>query len=361
MSRDLRIDTLRGLALVVITWHHLPFPVRSWGQGALGYFSFFEVFVFLSGLVAGMVYAGLATGRGTRALRRSGTIYLVHMGVLSCVVAMWALFEDGGRMNMRGDGLLERSGSLVAWLYALVLLYQPGLTNVLPLYVLFVPLTPVVVAAVERGRSALPLCISVAAWAFSQTEQAAAIWRTVEASLGHSVNEMPALAWQVLFVFGVWLGALRQRGVPLPRASVLLNCALGVALLLLIALRNDWGSPLPSSEWLDAQTGRWSLEWLRLVNFGLVAWFTALAAKRFPRLFVSRWLAFLGQHSLQVFAFSAVCVYPLRLLRPASLGVQVASGLLLVGGLALPAWLHGRFRAGRTSGRAALLAGEPRA
>src|ERR1700759_5327206 len=63
-GRDLRYDSLRGLMLVIMTINHLPSLVSRFTDEPLGVFSGAEGFVFLSGLLAGLVYA--------RRLRRDG-------------------------------------------------------------------------------------------------------------------------------------------------------------------------------------------------------------------------------------------------------------------------------------------------
>jgi hypothetical protein len=67
-NRDVRIDSLRVLALCVITLTHLKFPALLWAWNALGHMSFAEVFVFISGLVSGIVYWKLQERTSNRAV-----------------------------------------------------------------------------------------------------------------------------------------------------------------------------------------------------------------------------------------------------------------------------------------------------
>src|SRR6266850_5514249 len=59
-KRDRRLDALRGLMLVIITIDHLPSAFAAFTYQSLGFVSAAEGFVFLSGYVAGMVYAPFA-------------------------------------------------------------------------------------------------------------------------------------------------------------------------------------------------------------------------------------------------------------------------------------------------------------
>src|SRR5512135_429105 len=81
-KRDLRLDLLRGFAVVVMVVDH--FGGSSWLYLITGGNGFFvsgaEAFIFISGLVVGMVYGGIALKAGLRAaqakaLQRAWTLY----------------------------------------------------------------------------------------------------------------------------------------------------------------------------------------------------------------------------------------------------------------------------------------------
>src|SRR5947209_4688878 len=84
-KRDLRIDFLRGFAVLAMVADHLG-GEPSWLYNITGgnkfLFSAAEGFVFISGLVMGIVYAGMIAKQGVgpalwKALRRAGTLYLL--------------------------------------------------------------------------------------------------------------------------------------------------------------------------------------------------------------------------------------------------------------------------------------------
>ncbi len=56
MERDIRLDALRGLVLAWMTINHLSGPLHAYSFETLGFVSSAEGFVFISGIVAGMVY-----------------------------------------------------------------------------------------------------------------------------------------------------------------------------------------------------------------------------------------------------------------------------------------------------------------
>ena len=83
LIRDPRLDTLRGLMLVMITINHLGSPLSLYTYQPFGFYSAAEGFVFLSGVVAGLVYAHYAQfGKGSlwkKAFIRARDIYVVHI------------------------------------------------------------------------------------------------------------------------------------------------------------------------------------------------------------------------------------------------------------------------------------------
>jgi OpgC protein len=64
-GRDTRIDTLRGLFLVLMTFDHLPYhPLLRLTMQSLGFVSAAEGFVFVSGLVSAGVYGRILAKQG---------------------------------------------------------------------------------------------------------------------------------------------------------------------------------------------------------------------------------------------------------------------------------------------------------
>src|SRR5512135_878177 len=81
--RDERLDTFRGYMLVAITLNHLDTELRVFSDYVFGFVSTAEGFVFLSGLVAGLVYTRRAERCTAEELqrharRRAGQIYGAH-------------------------------------------------------------------------------------------------------------------------------------------------------------------------------------------------------------------------------------------------------------------------------------------
>ncbi len=97
-KRDLRLDLLRGFAVVVMVVDHV--GGSSWLYLITGGNAFFvsgaEAFIFISGLVVGMVYGAMALKQGIwvaqkKALERAWTLYRLTV-VLTLLFAAFSLY-----------------------------------------------------------------------------------------------------------------------------------------------------------------------------------------------------------------------------------------------------------------------------
>jgi hypothetical protein len=92
-SRDLRLDFFRGLALIFIFVDHIP-------DNLVGYFTLAnivfsdaaEIFVFLSGYTAALVFGVILVQQGTtfaiaQVLKRCWTLYVAHIFLFVVFVA----------------------------------------------------------------------------------------------------------------------------------------------------------------------------------------------------------------------------------------------------------------------------------
>src|SRR3712207_2413449 len=97
MQRFVQIDGLRGLLLVVMLMNHLNIVFNKYTYEPFGVISAAEGFVFLSGLVAGLVYTRKLIKYGREEMvksvvSRSLTIYKYHAGMyLSLFILMFVM------------------------------------------------------------------------------------------------------------------------------------------------------------------------------------------------------------------------------------------------------------------------------
>src|SRR5262249_51191711 len=84
-ARDIRLDLFRGLALWFIFLDHIPGNVASWiTVRNFGFSDATELFVFISGYTAALVYGRTMreqgmVGTGARILKRAWQIYVAHI------------------------------------------------------------------------------------------------------------------------------------------------------------------------------------------------------------------------------------------------------------------------------------------
>lgn len=347
MHRDRSLDVLRGLFLIVITFDHFGGALRSLTWQTFGYVSAAEGFIFLSGYMSGLVYGQPGYPRVTaHCLRRALQIYGFHLFIVACLIII-SLSSSLYAGYWRGYVPLYSEAPWTGLGLSAALLYNPNLLSILPLYVVFLALTPLLLHAHRRGWSAGILAASLLMWWASQH----GLRETLLQALPLDREQLaPGLfditAWQLLFVAGNWLGYRRAQGLPLrlpPSIPLLPAAVTGVSLLM--AWRHGW---LPAPDWIQTGHARSALGWVRLLNFALVAWlFVRLLKPRhwFARL---RFPARLGQNSLEVYSWSILAIFltmPLawRVHAVGSL-IDTLAALVFVALLILPVWFKPRFQ-----------------
>ncbi len=171
-SRDTRLDALRGLFLVIMAAVHVPTPLSHWLHEPFGYVSAAEGFVFLGACLAGFVYSKVRRKHGAAVMNaglfaRMRKIYVVHLGVLvATALIVWPL---GGRVTPLGNhfhDFLQHPWASLALMP--LLLHQPPLFDILPLYIIFFALTPAVLRLAQRRGWAIVLGLSAAVWLVAQ-------------------------------------------------------------------------------------------------------------------------------------------------------------------------------------------------
>lgn len=350
--RDLRLDTLRGLLLVLMTVNHFAsFSSDSWWGWHLtwqpvGYVSAAEGFVLVSGFTfarASARYGGSSGLLWHKAYTRALLLYCYHLMMILGVAAVFWLMPP--YRTVWGEWFSPSRETLIASLSAMVLLlHQPQYFDILPMYVLFMLISPLVLTLLSRCQHGVVLIASVAVWLLGQVIDPCAL-ATALLFPYHHPGYFNVLSWQLVYVLGLFLGSDRGRQAvaPLLRRVWLRRLICLCALLFFLSRHTVI---LPE---LVNGIDRSSLQWGRLVNMLLLA---ALGGMVFSKISPSAcvsWLAFLGQHSLQVFAFQVVAFY---LLLPVTWAVVATWGstgflpfvALVVMGLWGAAWCHTKYQ-----------------
>lgn len=208
-SRDLRLDFFRGLALIFIFVDHIPENILSYFTiQAVAFFDAAEVFIFISGYTAALVYGHTLVSQGTlyataRILGRAWQLYVAHIFLFVMFIAEVSytvttfnnpMYNDEMRV---GDFLNEPHVAIVK---ALLLEFQPTFLDILPLYILLLVIFPVVLL----GLRSRPLIVLVPSFLLYLLVQATDL--PVPAYPEGHVWYFNPLAWQFLFIAGAALG-----------------------------------------------------------------------------------------------------------------------------------------------------------
>ncbi len=305
--RDLRLDVLRGWMQVSIFVSHAFGTAFAWGiHAAWGISDSSEQFVLLSGLVLGSVFSLKFARDGFGAAwrdiaMRAGRLWRMHLLVFLGFAAMVFAFDRltplAGVAQAGGWGwLLDEPWFALPG--AMVGLYQPDFMGVLPLFVLLMLLLPGFVLLLGRfGARALLL-----PWGLYAATQ---ILGLMPPALGGTYIAFDPLAWQVLFMTGVWLGWRALHGAaPLPRPWWLVSLAVSVVLVGFWVKLSMHGVAPEMPAWVLSLTDKDVLAPLRLAHALSLAWLVSIIVPR-----EARWMhhafpqamAAIGRNSLQVF------------------------------------------------------------
>jgi len=213
--RDLRLDFFRGVALILIFVDHIPENIFGYFTiQAVQFYDAAEVFIFISGYTAALVYGRTLALQGpsyaaARIISRAWQLYVAHIFLFVIFVAEVSytvrtfnnpMYNDEMRV---GDFLEEPHVAIVK---ALLLEFQPTFLDILPLYIILLAIFPIVLLGL-RLRSMLVLVPSFLLYVAVQITGT-----SVPAYPEGHVWYFNPLAWQFLFIAGAALGLDGLRG-----------------------------------------------------------------------------------------------------------------------------------------------------
>ena len=312
MGRRLEIDAVRGLMLVWMVLTHLPTFLPTYTNQPFGFVSASEGFIFLSALFTGRIYFRLAEHDGYPAMRRKillRTLRLYGYHALLLAFAFLVAVPIAARGNRpQLHNLLDyyfAVGPKQAVLDAFLLIYRPPLLDILPMYILFLLLTPVVLTISRRFGWSSILAGSATIWFLAHLgiRQAELAFVNHILRVPIPLNEMGSFdvwAWQFLWILGVWFGVRWAQGnLPVQKwaGRVLVPAILIFAVLLPFRYAVGRGIELGAFEPLF---DKWHFGVVRLINFAAVA-VLLIRFQSILKPLAIRPLVLLGQASLQVF------------------------------------------------------------
>jgi hypothetical protein len=322
-TRVVELDILRGFLLVWMTLTHLPTWASNLSNQTFGFVSGAEGFIFLAAFMIGQIQFRAERKRGPGgALRdiakRTLRVYAYHCGLLAIAFTLGALIgvklHRDPLCNLLSYYLQSPRPAIIA---ALLLKYRPSLLDILPMYVVFMALTPLARLTAKRWGWGPVLFVSFLVWSGAQFGLRAWAYRHVNL-LGLNVPEnstgaFDLFGWQLLWIVGLALGTIyaehiaseeTRQAAKIP--SWLLNGS-GVVALVFLILRY-----CPTDTWIDPNVygwliDKWHLAPVRILNFAALAVLLVRFGTRIAAIPIFPPLARLGQASIEVFSVHVLC------------------------------------------------------
>ena len=324
LERRPEIDALRGLFLVWMTLTHLPTHFSDFVNQPFGFVSSAEGFVFLSALLVARLYirkaaedeAALRAKLWKRALKIYG-YHVILLALAFTIAAAFAVTTHRAALSNLLDFYLAHP--VTAIVGSLLLIYCPPLLDILPMYVIFLLLSPYILAfAARRGWKPL-LTLSTVVWLLAQFGLRTWVHDLVVrvTHLHIPLQETGAFnlfAWQLIWLLGMWIGARSadpppHGGLPFRHLPSYVYPVAAAVCLFFLSVRHGWLGTHLTEQALSPQLDKWQLaapRMLNLIAFSiLIYWFR----KPVKRVVLIEPFLTLGKASLEVFCAHIVFVF----------------------------------------------------
>ena len=313
--------------LLWMTFTHLPTKASIISNQTFGFVSGAEGFIFLAAFMVGQLeYRKEQKGGEIATVRdlakRTGRVYLYHAGLLVIAFTVFAelaiSLHRPAVQNLLSFYLLAPKRAALA---AFLLQYRPSLLDILPMYVVFMAMTPLARRMAHRWGWDPVIYVSFGIWAAAQFGLRAFLYKNINlfglSVPENSIGAFDLYGWQLLWIVGLAMGTIYAESLvePAERFSQaneihlppwLLRLSMGVAAVFLI-LRYS-----PVDHWMDANLlgwliDKWHLGAARVINFAAITIVLVRFGSRIARLKIFAPLALLGQASLEVFCVHVLC------------------------------------------------------
>ena len=324
--RLVELDILRGFLLLWMTLTHLPTAASIVSNQTFGFVSGAEGFIFLAGFMIGQLEQRNEARRGYTftirdILRRTGRVYLYHIGLITIAFTLVAEIAVRGErlalQNLLSFFLAHEKQAIIG---ALVLEYRPSLFDILPMYVIFLVLTILARGVARRWGWDPVVYTSFAVWALAQFGLRSWLYRHTNLfGLGvpeDSIGAFDMYAWQLLWMVGLALGSIYSNQISetttsgeapshgFPRPVEILSTATVIVFLI---LRYS-----PVDRWMNADIygwliDKWHLGAARVIDFSALTIFVVRFGHWIASWRILQPLAMLGRASIEVFSMHVLC------------------------------------------------------
>ncbi|WP_062234315.1 OpgC family protein [Aureimonas sp. N4] len=362
-ARDHRVDFFRGFALLTIFINHVPGVMwEHLTSRNYGFSDSAELFVFLAGFASAFAYGrsflqGSALVASLKALRRAGTLYLVHITLTMITVALFAIAAmttgDGRYLMELGIGYFVTQ-PIETLAGVATLMHQLAYLNILPMYCVILLMLPLMLALVRRFGVYGLLIVSATLWAVAGT---------TGFNLPNHPNpggwQFNPFAWQMVFAIGLAAGLAKAGGRALvayhPTLYAVALTYLFLSFLFVEFQLWHWSAMVPGP-FLMTGFDKTFVTLPRLTHLAALVYVFVHAPydSVFRRIGAANPLCLIGRHSLPIFATGTILSLLAQILRlhrePSFLfdTLLIAAGLALHYALALfLEWWRGVSQAGK--------------
>ena len=319
-TRRPELDALRGLMLVLMAITHVPTRYSSWLSQPFGFVSAAEGFVFLSAYMVGAIYTRRALESSVAAMRRAlwrraGVVWVCQIAMLLFLFTLIAKIglrtDRRAIVNLISFYLEEPIDAL--WT-GLLMVYNPPLLDILPMYVVYMLASPLALTLGMRRNGWLVVAGgSFVLWGLAQLYLIQPLYKIlihwIEPKMPfHETGAFDLFAWQFMWVFGLWMGSravatTERRAIP----PWIVAFAVAFAAICLVWRHAIGQAPFPGLPEWNLLFDKWRLGPLRIVDFVallviVMRFGPAILHIRFPV------LETLGRASLPVFCAHVVIV-----------------------------------------------------
>ncbi|MCK6264151.1 OpgC domain-containing protein [Vibrio sp. ZSDE26] len=323
MKRNHAIDSIRGLLLIFMAINHFIWitggrsAIQLFTLQPLGQVGAAEGFVFISGLMVGLIYCRpAATNVTSKLIQRAKQLYGYHIGALILIIVvaisistLWPVYPAFFQTMFP---FLFRQPELATPL-TLLLIHKPAYFDILPMYIVFMLCAPIALHLLNRGKILWVIAISTIIWLSSSWVDLSTQIAQVAPITPINTGYFNWLAWQLPFMIGLSIGYCHHHlSINWFKYRLILLLAVVAAVFIFLAHHNVFVQQFGLHQGTLYTLGnKPTLGWLRVFNLALLIYLLNYLIMHHPRLLTFRPLAMLGRHSLQVFSWHYVVIFTL--------------------------------------------------